>query len=367
MTRTVTATDGPAAPPLDALLQRVELGDEGDPGQAILVEAMRRLLCAPTAQAAARDFLAEAVPARILFGPMDAKGLALWSEGAVRVTINEGYLRGDFAPEGPSLPVVLCHELLGHGVWHARGARQNAWQAIHHHELNEVYALLLGWIVEMELGGGAPGPGALSYLADPEGYVANMKLRTTYYALTFSSAAMRRPMETIAARIEWMEAQKVELERGLANHRSWAPAADALVRWGRVPEHQVTAVRRDLADQDAALQNDLRSIDLGLGELRATLERMRSEADRQSERYLVWAADCPAVLTLTQETQALEQRLRTLLSTAPSLEDGPPPVAPDDGQLTFDQLAELYRQDRAEYPQRWRGAVLGVLGPQEGR
>lgn len=336
-----------------ALLRQLDLGDEADPHRPMLLGVIEQLMQSPTAQRCARAFLAEDISTRVRFGPTFLKGAADWTEGLLTVTLNEAYLDDGIGPAGPSLPVVLCHEMFGHGLWHARAHRHKAFQAIHHHELAEVYARLIHWAVEVELEGRPRGSDAESYLADPAGYLAQTKLDLPYYALTFSSAELRQPIEAIEGRIRFLMAKRPESLTRLRTLRSWMLALGDLVRRGVVAEGPAETLRRALAADAEEMRRQRRSIGETVIELTGILERIAAEADRQSERYLIWAADCPVVLDLTRETEDQERRLRALIGSIPPVDPVGAGQAERDGQITFDDLVELYRRDRAENPHHW--------------
>jgi len=356
------------------LLQRVRLDDGGDPARrAALERAFARMLQSPSARALAERFLADGATAVVRFEEFPGsriyetdgrkifhapRAFTEWKNDEVEVRLNLDYLGTDAAFQEQDLPPTIAHELLGHGLWYARAVRENAFQAFHHHELNETNARLVGWAVDYELDGRFEESGAWSYLSDPAGFLAYLKLRLPYYALTFSNAELRDPVGALTGRLAAAKVKRATVEQERANNASWLPLIDHFVSAHGIAASRFRALRAHLEDSDRAYADDLATIDALAAEVNATLGRMRAEPERDSERYLQWAATHPLFADLERETSENAARLLERVRRDP-------PPAPDPelarkaaehwrGQITFDQLAAMAAEDQRAHPEHWR-------------
>jgi hypothetical protein len=361
---------------LERLLQHVRIDDAGMPERReALTKALSRMLETPTARALAKRFIADAVPAVVRFEPVEGsriveangrktfyapRGFTEWKGDHVEVRMNPDYLGADEEFRQQDLPATLAHELLGHGLWYARAVRENALQAFHHHDLNETNARLVGWLVDFELDRRFEEGGAWTYMQNPAAFLENLKLRLPYYALTWSTEELANPRETLEARSAAARAKRAQLEVSLANHNSWNAVIDFFVGRGELDEPRVRALRAYMADTAQAYKDEIGVMDALIAEVDATVGRMNAEPDRSSERYLQNAASHPLFADLKNETDEHTRRLIAQVTrTAAKLGDESPESvkAREDhwrGQLTFDQLVEMYRKDRERNPRHWQ-------------
>lgn len=82
-----------------------------------------------------------------------------------------------------------------------RAERAQVRQGYYHDGPNETHARLIGWLISCELNGPAGSAEPIRYLRASAQYLAELKLKLPYYALTFSSQEMLRPTEVITARL----------------------------------------------------------------------------------------------------------------------------------------------------------------------
>jgi len=370
----------PAAPEAHAallprLLERVTLDDGGAPERrAALVKAFERMLESPSARALAERFLADGASAVVRFEAFEGSRLyeangrkifyaprafTEWQDGRVVVRLNQDYLGTDPEFQHQDLPPTLAHELLGHGLWYSRAVRENAFQAFHHHELNETNARLVGWLVDFELDRRFEENGAWNYLQDPAGFLNHLKLRLTYYALTFSNSELARPIEALEARSAAAKEKRARLETELANHVSWNPVIDHFARHHGVAETRLRALRGYMADTEQSYKDEIAVMDALIAEVDATVGRMKAEPDRMSERYLQSAAAHPLFADLQRETQENGTRLLDLVRRTPAQPGDESEAAArrrEDhwrGQLTFEEMVAMYRRDREQNPAHW--------------
>ncbi len=351
----------------ERLRARVAFDGEGDARRdAALSDALDRMLESPTARALAERYAAQGAAATVRFEDIPGtvptspdgraffhgtRGLTHWTGDSVLVRLNSAYLDSDAHHRRQSLPAILAHELLGHGLWYSRAADENLLQAFHHHDLNEINARLVGWLVDHELDGRMEESGAWTYLRDPSAYTDNLKLRLLYYALTFSGAEMSAPMPALETRLARARERRARLESERANVRSWTPVVDYFAAEG-VPEARFRDLRAELAQNDASYAADIASADEAIAGMETVLARFKAETDGASTRYLAAAAAHPMFAELQRE---VDERLAELRARA--VEPQPqaaPAAAAASGQITFDELRRMYEQDRARHPERWR-------------
>lgn len=357
---------------LNRLLQRVRIDDGGVPERgAALKKAFERMLLSPSARTFAERFIADGAPAVVRFEEVPGsrvyvvdgrrifhapRAFTEWRDGEVEVRMNLDYLGTDQAFQDQDLPPTLAHELLGHGLWYARAARENAYQAYHHHELNETNARLVGWLTDFELDGRLEESGAWSYIADPAGFLAYLKLRLPYYALTFSNDELMRPVAALKARLAAAKARRPAIERERANTASWVPLIKHFVKEHGIPESRFRALRQHLDDSDKSYAADLETLDALIAEVDATLGRMHAEPDQASERYLQWAATHPIFVDLARETAENTARLQEMVRLHPPLPDLEAARQAAEhwkGQITFDELVRMIEKDQRDHPHHW--------------
>ncbi|MDE2144175.1 MAG: hypothetical protein KGJ84_17340, partial [Elusimicrobia bacterium] len=326
------------------------------------------------ARALAERYLADGAPAVVRFERFEGsrifdvdgrkifyapRAFTEWKGDHVEVRLNQDYLGTDPEFLKQDLPPILAHELLGHGLWYSRAVRENALQAFHHHELNETNARLVGWLADFELDGRFEDSGAWDYLQDPAGFLSNLKLRLPYYALTFSNEELARPIQALESRSAAAKEKRARLEAELANLISWNPVIDHFARHHGIAEPRLRALRGYMTDNEAGYREELKVMDALIADVDATVGRMKAEPDRVSERYLQSAAAHPMFADLVRETATNGRRLLQMVGAASAQagdESAEAARRRDDhwrGQVTFDELVEMYRRDREENPRHW--------------
>lgn len=375
------ASEGPKLLPaphaalMDRLLTRVTLDDSGNPAQAAaLKSAVTRMLQSPTARGLVERFLERGAKAVIRFEEFPGsriyetdgrkifhapRAFTEWrhEDGTILVRLNRDYLGTDEAFQTEDLPPTIAHELLGHGLWYQRAAAEDAYQAFHHHELNETNARLVGWLTDFELDGRFEENGAWSYLQDPAGFLSYLKLRLPYYALTFSNSELADPIRALESRLAGARAKRAQIAAERSNNRTWIPVLDHFVRNHGLAESRTRALRAHLEGTDQSYADELANIDALIAEVEGSLGRMKAEADRQSERYLQWAATHPMFADLERETQSHTERLLDMVRRNPPPSDPELARKAEDhwrGQVTFDELVRMVEDDKRRHPDHWR-------------
>ncbi|MDP3541951.1 MAG: hypothetical protein Q8T11_05720 [Elusimicrobiota bacterium] len=357
------APSADARPLLTRMLERVRLDDRGRADEKkALEESFKRLLETPTGRRYAEEFLAEGLTAVVRFDDFADSQLFLidgrkrfyaaqaytdWRpEGYAEIRLNRHYVDGDPEFMRESLPSIIGHELLGHGLWYGRATKENLYLAFHYHELNETLARLVGWAIDHELDGRFEEAGAWNYLADPAHYLSNLKMRLPYYAVTFGQSEMAKPLATLRARLASAEAEVMRARSNLASQKTWLPVLDHFSRDHGIPAGRFGLLRKELSDLEAHYQNEVVNAESIVREVSGLIERIAAEPDRASELYLKEASAHPFFERLSADTARLGKALETMANAAPPAPPRPAPPRPAD-QITWEALAKMYQEDVA--------------------
>jgi hypothetical protein len=359
------AADGAAIPAVqDArplatrMLERVRLDDRGRADEKkALEDAFTRLVETPTGRRYAEEFLAEGLTAHVHFEDFPDSQLFLvdgrkkfyaaqaytdWRpEGYAEIRLNRHYVDGDPEYLRESLPSIIGHELLGHGLWYGRAAKQDLYLAFHYHELNETLARLVGWAIDHELDGRFEEAGAWSYLADPAHYLSNLKMRMAYYALTFGQKEMSDPLGTMRSRLA---AAELELERSRANlaaQKTWLPVLEHFEKHSGLGARRFELLRTELADLVTHYEHEIVNSESVVREITGLISRLEAEPDRASERYLAQASANPFFDRLSADTARLGAQVQTLAHSMPPAAPRPAVPRPAD-QITWEQLIKMH-------------------------
>jgi hypothetical protein len=127
-----------------------------------------------------------------------------------------------------------------------------------------------------------------------------------------------------------------------------------------IAESRLRALRAYMAETAQSYKDEIGVMDALIAEVDATVGRMNAEPDRSSERYLQWAATHPLFADLRAETDENTRRLQEQVSRTPakvgdeSAEAARSRAEHWRGQITFEQLVEMYRKDREQNPKHWQ-------------
>ena len=363
-----------ARPLLTRMLERVRLDDRGRPEERkALDDSFKRMLETPTGRRYAEEFLAEGLTAVVRFDDFPDSQLYLvdgrkrfyaaqaytdWrQEGYAEIRLNRHYVDGDPDFMRESLPSIIGHELLGHGLWYGRAAKENLYLAFHYHELNETLARLVGWSIDHELDGRFEEAGAWNYLSDPAHYLSGLKMRLPYYAVTFGQSEMADPLATLRARLASAEAEVERARRNLAAQKTWLPVLDHFSRDHGIPERRFDMLRKELSDLEAHYQNEVLNAESIVREVSGLMERIAAEPDHASEQYLKQASAHPFFSRLSADTARLGKALEKMANAAPPAPPRPAAPRPAD-QISWEELAKMYQDDVAADARRtikhWR-------------
>jgi hypothetical protein len=350
-------------PLLERMLERVRLDDRGRPDEKKALEtAFKRMLDTPTGARYAREFLAEGLTAHVHFDDFPDSQLYLvegrkkfyaaqaytdWrQEGYAEIRLNRHYIDGDPGFMHESLPSVLGHELLGHGLWYGRAAKENLYLAFHYHELNETLARLVGWAIDHELDGRFEEAGAWTYLSDPANYLTNLKMRLPYYAVTFSQSEMANPVATLISRLAAAENEVVRAQRNLASQKTWLPVLDHFSSGHGIDPKRFDLLRKELADLESHYQSEVVNAESIVREVTGLRDRIAAEPDRASEIYLSQASAHPFFERLSADTVRLGKALADMANGAPAAPPRDAAPRPAD-QITWQELSQMYQNDVA--------------------
>lgn len=351
-------------PLLERMLEKVRLDDRGRADEKkALEDAFKRMLDTPTGRHYAEEFLAEGLTAHVHFEDFPDSQLYLvdgrkkfyaaqaytdWrQEGYAEIRLNRHYVDGDPQFMHDSLPSIIGHELLGHGLWYGRAAKENLYLAFHYHELNETLARLVGWSIDHEQDGRFEEAGAWTYLSDPAHYLANLKMRLPYYAVTFGHKEMADPLATLRARLVSAEQSVAHARQNLAAQKTWLPVLDHFSSGHGIPAKRFDMLRKELSDLEAHYENEVVNAESIVREVGALIGRIEAEPNHDSELYLKQASAHPFFSRLDAETAKLGASLTKAASAAvPAVKPQVASARPAD-QISWEELAKMYQDDVA--------------------
>jgi hypothetical protein len=355
-------------PLYDALMTRLTLDSRGSEREAKGLERMvRRMLESPTARKYAQQFVDEGLTGVVQFDEVPGskvyeferrkifyapRAFTDWKDGKAVVRMNRDYLDSDEEYFFEDAPPTLAHELLGHGLWYGRMAKHDLQEGFHVHENNETNAKLVGWLASWELNRRHHDTYAYEYLQDPAAYLRNLKLRQPYYSVTYSDADLKDPLAALRARLDELPRLRAAYTQGLANTRSWPPIVDHFILHHDISESRFAKLREDLAGREAALQNELATLDQIEQSVRATIEYYEGEAGRPGLAYLKSMGQFPQFGALQADVDAMTAELRRRM-TEEQARPVPAPLPWPEGQITWEQFQEMFHRDARENPSHW--------------
>lgn len=364
---------GGPPPPADALAaglrSKLDLDSHGDPIQAEGLDmAVRLLLASPTARRLAAEFVALDRKVKVSFEPLDGSGV--YGEGAHkyvagiggltshldgdRVEINAGYLSTDLRNQFQEVPGILAHELLGHVLNGLRAERAGASWPMGVWRGDEDLAATTGWLVQAEIEGKLPpDPYLWSYLSDPEGYHRSLQLVTKYYAETFTPDEAARAERVYAERLARVRRRVETLNSRLDPAEDWGKVLDHFQSVHGVSAARLASLRVDLVDSSsAAAKVELGRLLAIRDGLSADLKELKDPVRLSRQADLAKAMSAPFFADGERRLAAQTEKLRALAAGNSPFQTFPAPA----DALTWDDLRELYRKDRAEHPEHWAPA-----------
>lgn len=350
-------------PLLERILERVNLDDRGDAAEKkALMDSFKRMLATRTGRHYAEEFLAEGLTARIHFEDFPDSKLLLvegrkrfysaqaftdWRpDGTIDIRLNRHFVDGDAEIMHDVLPSIIGHELLGHGLWYGRAAKDNLYLAYHYHELNETLARLVGWDIEYELNSRFETPGAWNFMADPAGYLLRLKMAQPYYSVTLSRQEMADPVGTFRGRLESARQAIANGHKNLTAQKTWPPVIDHFVAHHHIKEERFRMLREEMRDQERYHESEIANSEAIVASLLDLIGKLEAEPNRDSVQYLAQASAHAFFDRLSADTERLRAELERAANAKPPVADRAPPPRPAD-QITWDELAQMYRDDVA--------------------
>lgn len=355
-------------PLYDALMKQVRMDDRGSAREREGLErTVRRMLESPTARKYAQQFVDAGIPGVIKFDEVEGskvyeferrrifyapRAFTDWKDGVAVVRLNRDYLDSDEEYFFEDAPPTLAHELLGHGLWYGRMAKDNLQEGFHVHENNETNAKLVGWLASWELNRRHHDTYAYEYLQDPVAYLRNLKLRQPYYALTYANGELADPLAALRARLAKLPGLRASYEQGLANVRSWPPIVDHFIGHHGIPESRFAKLREDLVQREAALNGELATLASIEQNVQATIDYYESETGKPGLQYLKFMGSYPQFAALQADVDAMTAELREKM-TNEQPRPGPAPLPWPEDQITWAEFQEMFQRDARENPSHW--------------
>ncbi len=357
-----------------ALLDQIQCDDGGDMRQRLcLHRAFGQLIETPTGARLAQEHEKLKLPARVGFGPIAGtrqisvdgrrgfhgpRGITHWASTQPVIVLNDHYLWVDQEIRDREMPATLGHELLGHAPWYARAQSKKILDVFHLHALNEINARLVGWTIELETHQGLGDREAWSYIRDPAAYMAELKLRHPYYALTYSTDEMGDALGALSLRLAAAQNRLIELYASLRRHRSWYRVIDHFIMVHYMDHNSFRALSGYMTDTEAVINAEIGQAKAALEAMALTAQRFQGEVDQQSVRFLARHSKNALFDELQnkveEQTAALSDLLDARRTAAKSGRLGIDSAHRDHWheQVTFEELVKLYEQDHEHFKKR---------------
>lgn len=328
-----------------------------------LQDTVRRLLESPTARSLAQEFLAQDAPATVSFEPLGDLRLfehdgrralggviakTSHSGGAVSVRLTRHFLRQGRHFLARQLPGILGHELLGHGLKGLQAAQAGIWSAYHDSRENETHALLVGWAIDLELGVWPINGNPRQLIADPEGYYRNLQLFHPYYAVTLNLEKMADPVPVLQARLTEVRGKLQAANAAGQELPLWREVIAHFILKHGVPRESfrllLSALDYNLRTRLPRRRQTLRQV---AEELEGRIRWYASPPGAMAARLLAQAYRHPFFAGIEERMRRLRDQVQTLLASQPPGEGARPGPS---GQVTWDRLKEMWRQDQEKCP-----------------
>ena len=349
----------------DRLRGALQIETRANPAAAAAIDdALRRLVQSPTARILAAELLKEGAKVRVSFeagecriSDRNGKKIIVNSDAQtetrsspIHVKLCREMLRADPEVLAAHMTEALPHELLGHALETLRARKRGLSLPYSYYFDNEANATLVGWTVNLELGG-VPNGWIWPYLRDPKSYFSGLELALPFYAGTFHPDQMGAPVRVLEERLKRIPGERARLETRGERDRRWRGIIDHFVTVhgaSRDAFHSLLETY-DYSDQvyiprrrevlgriQSYLQNRL--------DYYSTIEGVREISGLQAARGDYFFVEEQARI------QRRADRLRELLQgKRRPTGDAVVPA----GQFSQDQLAAMYHQDRREHPEHW--------------
>lgn len=360
----------PGAADVDALLgrllTRVQLDDHGDPRQGAGLRAgLRNMLLSQTGREMAEQFIAEGATAKLSFEAIPGSrvveengrrvlqssgGHALTHLRPVQVVLNRDYLDTDPDYQRVNVAGTLAHELFGHAFERQRADRARVTDSLMNYRGDEAGSGLLGWLVQLELGGPADDGHMWSYAQDPERYHKELQTNLPYYATTFSPAEMPNPADTLAARRGQVEEERRRARMLVASTLRWRPVARHFIDAHGMAEPPFGTVFETLRNYEVWLA----SHETNLTEIGEHMDRTRAwwtgtPEGRAARDRVVNESRRPYFQQMETRLRERRERLNGLLQGRRP-EPSTPPIP---GHVQLPELYRMYDEDVRDNPGHW--------------
>jgi hypothetical protein len=336
----------------EELKKRIDFDDHGNPAERAGYEALlSRLMESPTARAEAERFVKADHRIAFAFEKMDGTTIAtvdgrqvVWgTRGVTRmnkvppeVAVNSAFLEHD-----KDMGVgTFAHETFGHAAsansLSGGDAAANLFMIT-----EEENARLIGWLVRTELSV-PPESEIWAYASDPEDAMRKLAMAHPYYSLQLTTDELRDPVPVYRERLVLVEERIASIPAQEENVARWGRIVDHFVDKHKMEASTFRNIRDSLENSRKSLPNTKKTYT----EIRDVLTKRTayflSDKGKAALELLRESASSPFVAERDAAIMENRRKLEDLLAgnTPESLK--PPPMA---GQVTWDQLREMRRQD----------------------
>ena len=336
--------------------KQIIFNDHGNPAERAALESMiSRMMDSPTAREIAVKFIKE--DAKVAFSFEDIPGSTvvtvdgrknIWgtrgytsvNKNPPAVVMNKLYMQeGMSAGEG-----TLAHEMLGHAF--EKNLAGDLESVYKYNTDEEENARLIGWLVATELNA-APEEETWAYIQNPDKDREYIKMMSPYYSLTLTSSEMKDPVTFYKKRLADADKALKRLPKSIKNNREWGEIVNHFVNKHTMDPASFQTIREDI-------DNSLKYIPVAQKNLEkikeALQERITYFAGKEGKAFLrKLAIDSDNEYFKQKDAVILErrERLAGLLRGKTQESFKTPPAV---GQVTWDQLAELWENDKKTCP-----------------
>jgi len=348
---------------LAELKKRVVIQDRGVPAEGARLNALlARMMDSPTGRELAAKFIKEDAKAVLAFEEIPNTRVftidgrkEFWTSGGhaethkvpPEVHLNQAYMEA----KAEDAPETLAHELFGHVLETKRAERFGVSNTLSYYQNDEANAGLIGWTVGAELGNKIDNGWAWIYMDNPDNYHKQLKMNLPYYAGTLTTEEMKAPLATYQKRLVEVNKLLQQLPTRKKRNEDWLKIIAHLIETHKMDESSFLTLKESIkASQDTlpGTEKDL----LGIrGYLLYLINLISGEKGKELSASMARDSDNAYYKEMEQ---VLEKRRQVLsgLMLGKTQQSEAKPGRP--GQVSWDQLSEMWKKDRESGECGWK-------------
>ena len=333
--------------------KHVVIDDHGVPAERAALDSMlARMMESPTAREIAVKFINEGARVAVSLEEIPGstvvtvdgkktfwgtRGYTLVNKDPPPVVMNKLYMHydRDFGTGG------LAHEMLGH-AFESQRVSGDLGDVYRYNWDEEENARLIGWLVRTELDI-KPEDEVWAYMQNPEDNMEALKMVAPAYSLKLTSSEMKDPVPVYKKRLDDADKALKRLIQRTKNCGNWSKVIDHFVNKHKMDPASFRTIRDDISN----VLKDLPAGQENLKEIKEALqERLTYFSGAKGKNFLSkLAKESDNDYFKQKDAVIMERRERLsglLLGKTQESFKTPPAL----GQITWDQLVELWESDR---------------------